>query len=89
MGDRHVDLVEAQRAFAEQAAEAATLTLGLPGKLALPVRPPDGRGEALGFEPPLGGSPAPVTKIAEGRMTRTTALDLLIAHRDSLPSRTR
>ncbi|SDR53336.1 hypothetical protein SAMN05519103_04700 [Rhizobiales bacterium GAS113] len=59
------------------APEAATLTLRVPGKLVLPVRPPDPRDEAIGFEPPLRGRPAPITKVAEGRMTRTTAFDLL------------
>ena len=59
------------------APEAATLTARLPGKLILPVRPPDPHDAAIGFAPPLRGDPAPVTKVAEGRMTRTTALDLL------------
>ena len=59
------------------APEAATLTLRTPGRLILPVRPPDPRDAAIGFAPPLRGRPAPVTKVAEGRMTRTVALDLL------------
>jgi uncharacterized protein len=59
------------------APEAATLTMRMPGKLVLPVRPPDPRDETIRFEPPLRGSPAPVTKMAEGRMTRTSSLDLL------------
>jgi uncharacterized protein len=59
------------------APEAATLTLRVPGKLALPVRPPDPRDEAIRFEAPLSGDPAPVTRMAEGRMTRTSGLDLL------------
>jgi hypothetical protein len=59
------------------APEAATLTLRLPGQLVLSVRPPDPRDEAVSFEPPLRGEPAPVTKVAEARMTRTSSLDLL------------
>nr|WP_158818748.1 CocE/NonD family hydrolase [Methylocapsa sp. S129] len=59
------------------APEAATLKLRAPAKLVLPVRPPDPKDAAAGFAPPLRGSLAPVTKVAEGRMTRAAALDLL------------
>ena len=59
------------------APEAATLTLRLPGRLTLPVRPLDPREAAIRFEPPVRGNPAPVTKLAEGRFTRTAALDLM------------
>jgi hypothetical protein len=59
------------------APEAATLTLRAPGALVLPVRPPDPRDAAIRFEPPLRGRPAPTAIVAEGRMTRTAALDLL------------
>jgi hypothetical protein len=59
------------------APEAATLTLSLPGRLTLPVRPADAGDAAIAFEPPARGRPAPVTKVADGRVTRTTALDLL------------
>ena len=40
------------------APEDATLTARLPGKLILPVRPPDPRDAAIGFAPPLRGDPA-------------------------------
>jgi hypothetical protein len=43
----------------------------------LPVRPPDPRDAAVSFEPPQRGAPTPVTKLAEGRFTRTAALDLM------------
>jgi len=59
------------------APEAATLTLSLPGRLTLPVRPADAGDAAIAFEPPARGRPAPVTKVADGRVTRTTTLDLL------------
>jgi putative CocE/NonD family hydrolase len=59
------------------APQAATLTLRLPGRLILPVRPPDPRDAAVSFEPPQRGAPTPVTKLAEGRFTRTAALDLM------------
>ena len=59
------------------APEAATLTLRLPGRLVLPVRPPDPRDEKLGFELPLRGREALVTRLAEGRLSRTTTLDLV------------
>jgi uncharacterized protein len=56
--------------------EAATLALKLPGKLVLPVRPQDPRAAAIRFEPPLRGRPAPMGKVAEGRLTRHSSLDL-------------
>jgi putative CocE/NonD family hydrolase len=59
------------------APEAATLTVRLPGKLFLPVRPADPSEAAISFAPPLRGALAPITKVAEGRMTRTATLDLL------------
>jgi hypothetical protein len=59
------------------APEAATLMLQLPGKLTLPVRPPDPRDAPVRFEPPLSGKPAPVSKVKEGRLTRTSSLDLM------------
>jgi hypothetical protein len=59
------------------APELATLTLRLPGTLILPVRPSDPRDGALPFEPPLRANPAPATKMAEGRASRTATLDLL------------
>jgi hypothetical protein len=57
------------------APEAATLTLRLPGRLLLPVRPPNAGDERIRFEPPLRGSRAPVTKVADGQMSRTATLD--------------
>ena len=59
------------------APERATLTLRLPAKLTLPVRPPDPADSAISFPPPERGEPAPSTKVSEGRVTRTAALDLL------------
>jgi putative CocE/NonD family hydrolase len=59
------------------APEAATLTLRLPAKLILPVRPPDPRDEKISFEQPLRGKEAPITRLAEGRMSRTATLDLV------------
>lgn len=59
------------------APEATTLTLHLPGKLVLPVRPADPRDSAITFTPPLRARDAPMTRLAEGRMTRTAKLDLV------------
>ncbi|HEV3044615.1 MAG TPA: CocE/NonD family hydrolase [Roseiarcus sp.] len=59
------------------APEAATLTLRLPGKLILPVRAPQPLDDAIVFEPPVRGDPAPATRVAEGSLARTSALDLL------------
>jgi putative CocE/NonD family hydrolase len=59
------------------APETATLTLRLPGKLILPVRAPQPLDDAIVFEPPLRGDPAPTTRVAEGGSARTSALDLL------------
>ncbi len=59
------------------APEVAALTLRLPAKLVLPVRPPDPRDGAIVFEPPLRAREAPVTRLDEGRMTRTATLDLV------------
>ena len=56
--------------------EAATLTVRAPGTLVLPVRAPDAGDDAVRFEAPLRGRPAPITKMAEGRMSRSLALDL-------------
>jgi uncharacterized protein len=59
------------------APEATTLTLRLPAELVLPVRPPDPRDEAISFEPPLRGKDAPVTRLAQGWLSRNTNLDLV------------
>jgi hypothetical protein len=59
------------------APEAARLTARLPGRLLLPVRPDDLSEPTIRFEPPLSGAHAPVTRTAEGRMTRIAALDLM------------
>ena len=58
------------------APEFATLTARLPGHLVLPIRPLDPLEPAVVFDPPTSGPPAPVAKVAEGRMTRRVALDL-------------
>jgi hypothetical protein len=59
------------------APEAAILTLQLPGRLVLPARPPD-QGEAeIRFEPPISGKPAPISKVKEGRLIRSSTLDLM------------
>jgi uncharacterized protein len=58
------------------APEAATLTLRCPGMLRLPVRAPK-KERPVSFEPPLSAARAPTTKVEEGRVTRTTTLDLL------------
>jgi hypothetical protein len=57
--------------------EAATLTLRLPGKLILPVRPAHPQDAPVRFEPPLSGKPTPISKVREGRFTRTSSLDLM------------
>jgi uncharacterized protein len=57
--------------------EAATLTLTLPGKLTLPVRPPDPREGRITFDPALGGRPTPTTRIAAGCLTRYSSIDLM------------
>lgn len=64
------------------APEAVTLSLRCPGALHLPVRAesPESAGSLeslVAFEPPASAARAPMTRVAEGRMTRTTALDLL------------
>ena len=59
------------------APEAATLTVHLPGKLVLPVRPADPSDAAISFARPLRGALAPTSKVAQGRLTRTAMLDLL------------
>ncbi|HLW89866.1 MAG TPA: CocE/NonD family hydrolase [Roseiarcus sp.] len=59
------------------APEAATLTLRLPAKLILPVRPPDPRDATIRFEPPVRGALAPVSKTAEGQSARFATIDLL------------
>jgi predicted acyl esterase len=59
------------------APEAATLAVRLPGKLVLPVRPADPSDAAISFAPPLRGALASITKVAQGRLTRTATLDLL------------
>ncbi|CAM5776862.1 hydrolase [Labrys miyagiensis] len=56
--------------------EAVTLTLRCPGELRLPVRAP-GQEQAVTFEPAMSAARAPTTQVAQGRMTRSTALDLL------------
>jgi uncharacterized protein len=57
--------------------ESATLTAQLPGRLVLPVRMPSSVEETVGFEPPPHHDRPPITKLAEGRTTRTVAHDLL------------
>jgi predicted acyl esterase len=59
------------------APEAATLTLRLPAKLTLPVRPRDPGDAAIHFEAPQSGPLAPRTRVAEGSSARRTELDLL------------
>jgi putative CocE/NonD family hydrolase len=59
------------------APEAVTLTLRCPGKLHLPVRMKKDAEPAVTFEPAMSAARTPATKVAEGRMTRSTALDLL------------
>jgi putative CocE/NonD family hydrolase len=59
------------------APEAATLLLQPPGMLLLPVRPPDARDALIRFEPPVSGNPAPTTKVGEGRLIRSSSLDLM------------
>ena len=59
------------------APENASLTLRLPARLVLPARPPHARDGVISFEPPLRGKDAPVTRLAQGRMTRSTTLDLV------------
>ena len=49
----------------------------MPARSTLPVRPPDPADAAIGFAPPVRGGPAPSSKVSEGRVTRTTTLDLL------------
>jgi putative CocE/NonD family hydrolase len=60
------------------APEAATLTLRLPGRLALPVRPPDPRDLAIRFEAAERGAPAPTTRVSAGCATRRAEFDLMI-----------
>jgi hypothetical protein len=59
------------------APEAAALTMRTPGKVLLPVRRADADGAAIGFEPPLRGPPAPISKTGAGRMERTVTFDLM------------
>jgi putative CocE/NonD family hydrolase len=59
------------------APQKASLTLRLPARLVLPARPPHARDGVISFEPPLRGKDAPVTRLAQGRMTRSTTLDLV------------
>ena len=59
------------------APEAAALTMRTPGKVLLPVRRPDASDVAIGFEPPLRGPPAPVSKTGAGRMERIVTFDLM------------
>jgi predicted acyl esterase len=57
------------------APEAATLTVTLPGKLILPVRRPDDA--RIAFGPPASAAAAPVSKVQEGRFTRSASLELV------------
>ncbi|MBW0001863.1 MAG: CocE/NonD family hydrolase [Hyphomicrobiales bacterium] len=57
--------------------EAASLTLRTPAKLILPVRPLDPLDEEIAFEPPSRGREAPISRMTEGRMSRTATLDLV------------
>jgi uncharacterized protein len=64
------------------APEAVTLSLRCPGALHLPLRaesrePARTLESAVAFEPPMSAARTPMTRVADGRMTRTTALDLL------------
>ena len=54
-----------------------TLSLRTPGRLLLPERLAPGNEPTVRFEPPAHGPKASITKVAAGRMTRTTSLDLL------------
>ncbi|GLS20619.1 hydrolase [Labrys miyagiensis] len=58
------------------APEAVTLTLRCPGELRLPVRAKKVEPDVV-FEPAMSAARAPTTKVADGSVTRTTALDLL------------
>ncbi|MGA2043539.1 MAG: CocE/NonD family hydrolase [Roseiarcus sp.] len=57
--------------------ESAALTIRLPGVLTLPARAPRPGEAPVHFAPPARGAPAPATRTASGRLTRTAALDLL------------
>ena len=59
------------------APEPVTLTIRCPGRLHLPVRRPGRIEPAVAFEPATSAARAPTTKVSEGHMTRTTALNLL------------
>jgi len=59
------------------APERASLTLRLPGKLVLPARSSEASDAPVNFAPPESAGPTPMTKVAEGRVTRTNTLDLL------------
>ncbi|PRH84188.1 peptidase S15 [Labrys okinawensis] len=59
------------------APEPVTLTLRCPGRLTLPVRRARADDVVIAFEPALSAARTPTTKVAEGRMARTTSLDLL------------
>ncbi len=57
--------------------ELATLTLRLPGRLALPVRSSAAHEVKVDFAPPPAMVKTPTTRLSEGRMTRTVGFDLL------------
>ncbi|MGD0721238.1 MAG: CocE/NonD family hydrolase [Roseiarcus sp.] len=57
--------------------ESAALKIRLPGVLTLPARALRPGEAPVRFAPPARGAPAPVTRTALGRLTRTAALDLL------------
>lgn len=59
------------------APEPVTLTLRCPGRLSLPLRQAGADEPVIAFEPALSAARTPTTKVAEGRMARTTSLDLL------------
>lgn len=59
------------------APEPVTLTLRCPGRLTLPLRQAGADEPVIAFEPALSAARTPTTKVAEGRMARTTSLDLL------------
>lgn len=59
------------------APDPVTLTLRCPGRLSLPVRKARADDPVVAFEPALSAARTPMTKVAEGRMARTTSLDLL------------
>ena len=56
--------------------EQATLMLTGGGRLTLPQRPAGAAERTVAFEPPMSAARTPIVKVHEGRMERSTALDL-------------